>query len=312
MYRENIFQFIKDRESVLFLPKNGGLFDYVTNILTEDGMNIDPKNPRIRQCGLDILLRRGEGIPQLVQNYNDKGIPAYGLTGDDLFDEFQLKFKQKTNQTPSTVVLNTYDWLCKDAEYKRPALCLMNSSGKFEDIPDKARVAVNQKYELTSRAYLARKKQLQGKNLRVEGYPGDTESTVSYGINDCCIEIVYGGGTRKENNLEIVDEVRFSDIVLIGKDPFYLGKLITEDLDSVRERSEQPKQGSYTTNLLTDQKQRRDKIISEAAEVFSAIEGNGNLPGEIADLVYALNCVIVGEDIDIRKLESVLEGRLAQ
>ena len=319
MYRENIFQFMKEGEKILFIPKNGGLNDYVINMLPGIGINVDlelKKRARgdvageIKQDDTTIVLARGEDIPQRVQEYNGQGKLAYGLTGDDLFDEFVLRQSLEIFRQRMPVVLNTYDWFDKKAEYKRPALCLMNRTGNIDDIPQEAKAAVNLKYQYTSEFYLSETPKKNGRRFKITAYAGDTESSVSDGTNDFCVEIVYGGDTRTKNGLEVLDIVRFSDIVLIGEDPDYFGKLVSEDLRQIIERKKNPKEGSYTTNLLKDRKTFRDKLISEAAEVFAAIEGKGDLVSELCDLIYATNIVVVGRNIDLRKIESELERRL--
>lgn len=93
MLRENIFQFIKDN-STLFVPKNSGLNDYVRNMLPEIGIDVDPEDLKkgkykggIKIGSIEILLARGEDIPQRVSERNKAGRTTYGLTGNDLYDE---------------------------------------------------------------------------------------------------------------------------------------------------------------------------------------------------------------------------------
>ena len=108
---------------------------------------------------------------------------------------------------------------------------------------------------------------------------------------------------------ELKEKVRFSDIVLIGPNPNRLGDLIMQDYNRILERDKNPKEGSYTTDLLSSKKKRRDKIISEAAEVFSAIEKGNGLESELADLIYAMNTIMVGENIDPQTIAMQIERR---
>tara|TARA_Y100000310_G_C20696561_1_gene826147 strand:- start:4040 stop:5047 length:1008 start_codon:yes stop_codon:yes gene_type:complete len=322
MYRENIFEFMGNNPRVLFIPQNRRMFDYVTTLLPKIGLDVadELQDQRDRNgtgsiyaCGLEIVLERAEDIPQKVESCLLRGIDTYGLTGDDLFDEGRLR---RMNEGPNVMyfvnswlkdirngpevieVINTYDWFDKDAKFKRPALCLINKTGKVEDIPERANVAICGKYEMTSQRYLERSPLVKGKNLQPNQYTGQLEKSVFEGKNDCCIDIVNSGGTYKKYGLQVADIVRFSDIVLIGENKNIFGDFIMRDYNNVKRRSENPKKGSYTTNLLSDRKKWRDKLITEAGEVFSAIEGNGNIVSEVNDLIYALNVAIVGEKIE--------------
>ncbi len=294
MYREPISNFMKEGEKTLFVPKNGGLNAYVKAMLPEIGVD--------KLKDLEIVQARGEDIPKRVYEYVEREKQAYGLTGDDLFDEWKLK-----EGNMLVLVLNTYDWYDKDAEYKRPALCLMNQTGEIKDMPKKAKIAVNKKYELTSKLYLKNKIK---SGFAVSAYSGDTEKTVSDRTNDGCVDIVYGGSTREKNKLKVAGIARFSDIVLIGENPNYFGAVLAKDFRQIEERMKNPKQGSYTSELLKDRKKRRDKLISEAAEVFSAIEGKGNIVPEMGDLFYAMNVVMAGERISPRYVAKLMEERL--
>ena len=100
MIRENILQFMSSGNKSLFIPKNGGLFNYVIGMLPEIGLDIEysvldkirsEKVGSIELNGLEILLARGEDIPQRVQDGLRSGKETYGLTGDDLFDEWRLQ-----------------------------------------------------------------------------------------------------------------------------------------------------------------------------------------------------------------------------
>jgi phosphoribosyl-ATP pyrophosphohydrolase len=322
MYRENVLQFMERRKKTLFIPKNGGLYSYVITMLPEIGLDIVKEivkrksgeatgNIEVGGGGLEIVLARGEDIPRRVAEYNRQGKPAYGLTGDDLFDEYQLSLRGRTDaEDRRLAVLNTYDWFDENAEFRKPALCLMAKTERLlENVPMDLRVAVNGKYKLTSREYL-RKKFPEIRRLIDTTYNGDTESTVSDGTNDCCVEIVYSGNTREENGLKVLDPVRFSDIVLIGPNPNFLGAMIAMDYRRVAARRNCPSTKSYTASLLDSKKLRRDKLISEAAEVFSAMEGNGDLGSELSDLLYAINVVMVGEGVTPQQVADKIQRKL--
>jgi hypothetical protein len=78
------------------------------------------------KCRLELILARGEDIPQRIIDLSDSGTLAFGLTGDDLFDEYVARYTAANDIAPGLKLLNTYDWFDKEAEFRRPALCLMN------------------------------------------------------------------------------------------------------------------------------------------------------------------------------------------
>ena len=224
MYRENIGEFVKEKDARLYLPKNGGLYEHVRNLLPEIGL--DKSTGRVtkgnEQIGkLEIKLTRGEDIPQRVIDNINKGIPAYGLTGDDLLDEFLLRSQANGGKESPLKKLNTYDWFDPNAEFFRPSLCLMNSTGTWEGFGNNTDIAVNSKYLLTSTKYLTERFGQKGISYKTSVYIGDTEDTVAEGTNAGCIEIVYRGNkseasAKSRNKLKIVENLRFTDIVLIG------------------------------------------------------------------------------------------------
>lgn len=292
MYREKLKEFVQE-DSIIFVPKNKGL-QYVDDLLKD-----------IAGEELNILRARGEDIPKRVIEYLKQGKKAYGLVADDLFDEFKTADGRSTDLLS---ILNTYDWYDEKAKYRKPALCLINKTGNIEDLPKIPRIAINNKYKKTSELYIAKEPKIKSANFNY--YNGDTEQTVADGINDCCVEIVYGGKTTEELGLKIIEPFRFSDIVLIGENKNYLGDMFMKDQRRVQMRKDNPRKESYTTKLLQDKKKYRDKLISEAAEVFSAIEQGKNIKEEIADLFYAINMIIAGENINERELGEILKKRM--
>lgn len=218
MYRENIYDIMKstgEKISTLVIPKNKGLKSYAWLVLKEAGLEIDDAkqagNNMMKIGELDLILKRGEDIPKTIIDYAGIGKIALGITGDDFFDEFRLR------QPGSQLKLeNTYDWYDESAIYLRPALCLINKTGKLKDIPLEAKVAINAKYMSTSRDYLLKSKIGEGRAFKEAIYAGDVERTVDEGINDCAIDIVYSGRTLDECGLKVVQKIRFSDIVVIS------------------------------------------------------------------------------------------------
>ncbi|MEA2036877.1 MAG: phosphoribosyl-ATP diphosphatase [Nanoarchaeota archaeon] len=294
MMRENIFQFMRDERSKLFIPKNGGLNEYVRNMLPEIGISGEEES-------LEIVLARGEDIPLRVSECVSRGQAAYGLTGDDLYDEFVL-----SNQQNSAVIalLNTYDWFDDNAEYKRPALSLMNSNGNIEDLKDGTRVAVNRKYEKQSEKFLSER--LGETNYTTTTYAGGTEETISDGTNDCCVEIIYGGTTRIENNLEVVEVVRFSDIALIG--PKTPSNIWEAEYQRIEARKLNPT-GSYTSQLLQDPNEIVKKFGQEGSEFIQAYATEKDLIGEALDVFYATMLALADKRVEWKQMESSLQQR---
>ena len=321
MFRENIFEFIKEKESGLLIPKNSGLRKYVTGMLPEMGLQRESIDKMAQSNAeqttitgpqdrvLEIRLVRGEDASLRTEDLNAAGRPTYAFTGDDLFDEYLKQRKMRGEKPTALTVLNTYDWLAQDAMFMRPALCLMAATRLKGKIPDEINVAVNNKYEATSIEFL---NSYFGKDrkINIRTYAGGTEETIVERINDLCVEIVYSGKSMEENGLEIREIVRFSDIVLIGEDPNLLGRAIGEDLRQIQDRAANPVQGSYTANMLSDRKRYRDKFASEAMEVFSALESGQNLAGEIADLMYSTGIILQGEKITPRQVARIIYERL--
>ena len=220
MFREQLRSFISDKQAKLYIPKNTGLNEYVNGILRDVGVDTEGvfNGADGQQGKLEIIAVRGEDVPQRVADCMGRGEAAYGLTGDDLFDEFKLG----TKGSP-LVLLNTYDWFDPAAHFNRPALCLLNREGAIPQVAVSVSIAINKKYRLTSERYLAERLGQFGHEFSVSAYAGDTEFTVAEGTHDWCVEVVYTG-EKSDNSaialagLKIAEIVRFSDISLIGRD----------------------------------------------------------------------------------------------
>jgi len=277
----------------LFIPKNSGLNSYVRDMLPEIGAETESQ--------LEILIARGEDIPQRVFECVSRGESAYGLTGDDLYDEFAMG-----NDTDLIQVINTYDWFDEKAEYKRPALSLMSQSGSYETLPKQTKVAVNKKYQRESERFLSERFGERDIAYATTAYTGGTEETVSDGTNDCCIEVVYGGGTRRENNLKVIEVVRFSDIALIG--PKTPKNVWEAEYQRLQRRKENPT-GSYTSTLLQDENEIVKKCGQEGAEFIQAYAKNQGIVDEALDVFYATMVALVSKGIKWQQMESGLQQR---
>jgi phosphoribosyl-ATP pyrophosphohydrolase len=314
MYRENIYEVIErtgEKITTLLAPKNNGLKGYAWKALREAGLDLENAVPcsdnRLKVGDLTLLLRRGEDIPKDVFEFFQNGDLVLGVTGDDLFDEFQLRQPESGLR-----VLNAYDWFDREARYFRPATCFISRTGRFEDVPEAAKVGVNAKYLLSSRVYFDGTPQLQGKALAVSAYTGGVDESVADGRNDFCIDVVYTGDAVDKLGLKVMGEpIRFTDLVIVG--PFQeaspIGKAMEREYAALAERLRNPS-GSYTSRLLQGgEGGMRRKLGEEALEVVMAAFGEGDLLEELADLEYAKVGVMVNQGITLEQLAAAMRER---
>jgi len=306
-FRPKIWDIIQefDMDSVLIIPKNGGLQTVIGKTLQE--MGIDEKDPSGRS--LDVQIYRGEDIPQVVEDmYFDKRVKAVGLTGDDLFDEYAMR-------NPGTIVqlLETVDWDDENAMFRRPTLRWLTRKG--ETPQGKVKIAINKKYELTSRAAVDERKDEMGIEPEIRVYAGNTEQTVADGINDMGIEIVYGGKTVKENNLEIRDKVRFSDFAIIGVDETS-PLIFKRDYEMIEDRVKNPVENSYISLLASDPNKAFKKMGEEFAEYLGelrtckTLEDRKKVAGEYSDLVCFMSLNMAMSGIEFKDVTKTMYRRL--
>ena len=80
----------------------------------------------------------------------------------------------------------------------------------------------------------------------------------------------------------------------------------------VKDRKENPGDGSYTNQLLEDGYQRiAQKLGEEAVEVIIAAgkQGRQRVIEESADLLYHLLVLLVNQEVDLKEVEAELESR---
>ena len=71
-----------------------------------------------------------------------------------------------------------------------------------------------------------------------------------------------------------------------------------------RERKNNPKEGSYTNELLNDKSLSKAKVLEEINELIEAVEKNTNKIHEAADVFYHLIMYLEANDV---KIEDVVE-----
>ena len=185
----------------IVVPNNKSLANYVEITLRSLG---NPSRDR-------VVVSRGEDVPFIIEELSQNGKKAIGLTGRDLFKEYELsKYNTKI------AVLKTIDWNDKNAIFGKPVLCLLGPKGKkVEDLPKNLRVSINSKYKNLAKKYL---NILEDKGYRFAKIylSGSTESAYCNGISDLVIDIVYTGSSIKNANLEVYDKIFESDFVIVG------------------------------------------------------------------------------------------------
>jgi len=185
----------------IVVPNNRSLANYVETALRYLG---NPSKDK-------VVISRGEDVPFIIEELSQNGKKAIGLTGRDLFKEYELS-KYSTN----LIVLKTIGWNDKNAMFGKPVLCLLGQKGKkLEDLPKSLRVSINSKYKNLAKKYL--------NTLEDKGYKfakiylsGSTESAYCNGISELVIDIVYTGLSMKNANLEVYDKLFESDFVIVG------------------------------------------------------------------------------------------------
>jgi phosphoribosyl-ATP pyrophosphohydrolase len=259
----------------LLIPSNGGLRQMTPNPFKALGIQqLELEEYVDEKTGIKILQKRGEDIPELCVYYTAKEIPVFGLTGDDLFDEYQLG-----NDTELRLV-DTIDWIIKKpGRYKKPTLCLIGiKGGVFGNFPKSPRVVVNNKYPLTANQYIKTLEADFGVKFNEVRYlSGKTESEIP-GQADFVIDIVVSGRTLKYVDeeskvpripqLTVLDEIRQSDMSVITSWP--RPNKMLDQYKTIEQRQDSPTD-SLTSKLLQDENKLIKKIGEENAELVRAI-----------------------------------------
>ena len=76
-----------------------------------------------------------------------------------------------------------------------------------------------------------------------------------------------------------------------------------------RERKIDPKEKSYTNQLLKDKRLIKNKVLEEIGELIKAVEEDTNKVHEAADVFYHLIIYLEANDIKIEEVMSELEKR---
>jgi len=76
-----------------------------------------------------------------------------------------------------------------------------------------------------------------------------------------------------------------------------------------RERKKNPRDGSYTNELLSDKSLSKDKVLEEINELIEAVKNDSNKIHEAADVFYHLIMYLESNDIKIEEVMKELEKR---
>jgi ATP phosphoribosyltransferase len=157
------------------------------------------------------LESRGEDVAFFVSNLIKTEKKAVGVTGEDLFVEWQME-----NPSDHLEIIRRYEWKDGEAMFGKPVLCLLGPKGKkLADLPRKLRVAISDKYKKISKHYLNFLENL-GYAFEKVYLSGSVEEAFAHGLADIVIDIVYSGKSASDSGLECYDKIFESDIVVIG------------------------------------------------------------------------------------------------
>ena len=76
-----------------------------------------------------------------------------------------------------------------------------------------------------------------------------------------------------------------------------------------RERKNNPIDGSYTNELLSNKSLSKEKVLEEVSELIEAVEKNTNKVHEAADVFYHLLMYLEANDVKIEEVMQELENR---
>ena len=166
---------------------------------------IAPKNSGLEKCRKiaenfspkKIQLIRGEDIPLFLDSIIRRGKKAIGITGEDLFKEFQLNYPDCKIK-----IIERIQWDDKSAKFNKPVLCLLGPNGKsLDEMPKRVKVCINKKYSRLSKKFLSILQYSHGMTFEKIYLSGATEEAFEHKMCDLVIDIVYSGE---------------SDIVILG------------------------------------------------------------------------------------------------
>ena len=176
-------------KTLLILPKNSGLENY---------------RSELEKLSNTKVIVRAEDVPFFVELLKEKGKDCIGLTGEDLFCEYQL-----TQSNSFVRIIEKIKWDDKTALFTKPTLCLLGKKGK--ELASST-IAINKKYMRLAEQYFCQNVQPKNKIY----FSGSTETAVEIELADFVMDIVYSGKSAKEAGLDIIDKIIESDVVMLA------------------------------------------------------------------------------------------------
>lgn len=185
----------------VLVPKNKGLKEYAK--IAFERLN-SYRNKKLIEV-------KGEDIPKLVEKFFQQNKKAIGLTGEDLFREYEIgKYNSKLKLIKKII------WDDKKALFKKPVLCLLGPEDKnLEQLPKRLSIGIASRYKLLAKRYL---NVLESKGYTFKKFylNGSTESIFFEGVFDLVIDVVYSGSSMKKAGLKVYDKIFESNFVIIG------------------------------------------------------------------------------------------------
>jgi phosphoribosyl-ATP pyrophosphohydrolase len=86
-------------------------------------------------------------------------------------------------------------------------------------------------------------------------------------------------------------------------------KILEDLILLVRERKNNPVEGSYTNKLLEDKNLAKEKVLEEVNELIEAVEENSNKIHEAADVLYHLMIYLEANGVKIEEIMKELSLR---
>ncbi|VVB79720.1 ATP phosphoribosyltransferase [uncultured archaeon] len=278
---------------------------------------IVPKNSGLKRCREIVaaeypqtkqVVVRGEDIPSIVTRLLKEGKKVIGITGEDLFKEFLLNFKNS-----KLSILKKFIWEDDSAMFGKPCLCLLGpKEKKMEELPKNLKVCINKKYTKLAKRYLSL---LEARGYTFEKFylSGVTEESFNKGLADLVIEIVYSGKSAEEAGLRVYEKIFESDIVIIGTREKEESKALenfslNDLLKKINEKISSSDEDSYTKKLVADPEILKRKLIEEAAEVITS-KNKEELIWECSDLIYFLFVIMAKNGVTVEDIEKENERR---
>jgi phosphoribosyl-ATP pyrophosphohydrolase len=276
---------------IFIVPKNSGL-EICSNYID-----------KYKSDNSKVVKVRGEDVPVFVERLISNKEIAIGLTGEDLFYEYNLA------NNSSLELIEKIEWYNPEFIYKKPTLCLLGPKDKsLENILQDPRICINSKYKFISDKYLEVLEK-KGYNSEKIYTSGATEEFYSSGLSNLVIDIVCTGSSIKKAGLRVYDKIFSSDIVVIGKVNQKKYNFNLETLYSIiKDRIDSTEESSYTKKLINNPNLLKRKIIEEAGEVITA-ENKNNLIWECSDLLYFLFVLMAKEKITLEDIYRENERR---